>query len=115
MNLQNDLHQKGFQLAIDDFGTGYASINLLTEISADILKIDRMLLNDCENNPRSRIVMETIINLSHQLQMEVIAEGVETKEQLAFLKEMHCDIGQGFLVAKPIEAEQFINIWSEKT
>lgn len=115
MVLANDLHQKGFQLAIDDFGTGYASINLLTEISADILKIDRMLLNDCENNPRSRIVMETIINLSHQLQMEVIAEGVETKEQLAFLKEMHCDIGQGFLVAKPIEAEQFINIWSEKT
>lgn len=114
MKLAKELHQQGFQLAIDDFGTGYASINLLTELSADILKIDRVLLNDCERNPRSKVVMETIINLSHRLHMEVIAEGIETEEQLSFLKELQCDIGQGFLVGKPIEAEEFMKVWGNK-
>lgn len=114
MELANELHEQGFQLAIDDFGTGYASINLLTEISADILKIDRELLNDCDKNLRSKIVVETIINLAHRLDMKVIAEGIETEEQLAFLKDLNCDIGQGFLVGRPTDAETFMQSWISK-
>ena len=114
LKLAKDLHRKGFQLAIDDFGTGYASINLLAEISADILKIDRVLLNDCNHNTRSQVVTEMIINLAHRLHMKVIAEGIETEEQLAFLRELNCDMGQGFLIGKPMESNQFMTSWNKE-
>lgn len=113
MQLANELHKKGFQLAIDDFGTGYASLNLLSVISADILKIDRSLLIDCHTNPRSKIVMEKIIELAHQMDMTVVCEGIETREQLEFVRSAGCDIGQGFLVGKPVQADEFTEIWEK--
>lgn len=113
MQLANELHKKGFQLAIDDFGTGYASLNLLSVVSADILKIDRSLLIDCHTNPRSKIIMEKIIELAHQMDMTVICEGIETREQLEFVRAAGCDIGQGYLVGKPVHADEFTDIWEK--
>ena len=113
MQLANELHKKGFQLAIDDFGTGYASLNLLSVVSADILKIDRSLLLDCGTNPRSKIIMEKIIELAHQMDMTVICEGIETQDQLEFVKAAGCDIGQGYLVGKPVHADAFTEIWEK--
>lgn len=110
MQLANELHKKGFQLAIDDFGTGYASLNLLSVVSADILKIDRSLLIDCHTNPRAKIIMEKIIELAHQMDMTVICEGIETREQLNFVKSAGCDIGQGYLIGKPVHANDFTDM-----
>lgn len=113
IHLSNRLHKEGFQLAIDDFGTGYASMNLLSIVSADILKIDKSLLNDYDTNSRSAIILQKIIELAHQMDMVVICEGIETKEQLDFLRTLHCDIGQGFLIGKPIEADKFVEVWKD--
>ena len=111
IELADGIKEKGFQLAIDDFGTGYASINLLADINADILKLDRGLLTNCHFNKRLQKITEMIITLSHSLGMRVVAEGIETEEQLAFLRNIQCDIGQGYLIGKPIEAKEFIKNW----
>lgn len=103
------LNKLGFMLAIDDFGTGYASLNILSSLSADILKIDKSLLNHIEDNSKARSIMQKIIELAHDIDMTVICEGIEKENQLIFLREMNCDIGQGYLVEKPISALQFEN------
>lgn len=104
------LHKKGFQLAIDDFGTGFASLNLLSVLSADILKIDKSLVDNI-NTKRGKAVLQKVIELAHLMEMTVVCEGIEQMEQLHQLKELNCDIGQGFLVSKPIPALEFEKIW----
>lgn len=96
LKLASQLHQLGFLLAIDDFGTGYASLNLLSVISADILKIDKSLLDDISENVRARSILRKVIELAHDIDMNVICEGIETREQWEFLKDIDCDIGQGY-------------------
>jgi len=108
---QNDLirrlQQAGFFVEMDDFGSGYSSLNMLKEISVDVIKIDRIFLEDSTNIERSRFILETVIKLSKQLNMEIIAEGVETKEQVDFLTGLGCDIFQGYYFDKPISVAEF--------
>jgi diguanylate cyclase (GGDEF)-like protein len=101
------LHQIGFSLSIDDFGSEYSSLSMLKDIPADTLKLDREFLNDSVNSAKGRIIIENIIRLSKELGMTAVAEGVETKRQLAFLKEVHCELAQGYYFAKPMPLHDY--------
>ncbi|MDD4069687.1 MAG: EAL domain-containing protein [Candidatus Izemoplasmatales bacterium] len=93
----------GFKIAIDDFGKGYSSISYLCQYPIDYIKIDRFFLNDLQINTSMFEIVKAIVNLSHQLNLEVVAEGVETKEVLDMIKAMDCDLVQGYYYSKPIE------------
>lgn len=102
-----NLHALGIELAIDDFGTGYSSLSYLRQFPIDRLKIDQSFIRNALNNPDDAAIAKTIIRLGHSLNLNVIAEGVETAEQQAFLIEEDCDEVQGFLYAKPMAFEDF--------
>lgn len=107
LKLASQLHKENFQLAIDDFGTGFASLNMLSVVSADVLKIDKCLLDDVKNNQRARAIIKKVIELAHDINMVVVCEGIETEPQLAYLKEIRCDMGQGYLLSRPINSKEF--------
>lgn len=97
----------GFRVAIDDFGSGLSSLSFVKDISIDILKIDKSLLSrNCEDE-KERIVLESIFNFAHRLKLTTVAEGVETREQLGFLRTCSCKVIQGFLFAKPMPESDF--------
>ncbi|BCN32272.1 putative bifunctional diguanylate cyclase/phosphodiesterase [Anaeromicropila herbilytica] len=98
------LKEYGISIAIDDFGSGYSSLNYLNLLPFDILKIDYEFLNKIKNKEDESLIYQTIIRLAHDMNLSVIAEGVETIEQLEFLKKYQCDIGQGYYYCKPIPA-----------
>ncbi len=100
------IKELGFKISIDDFGTGYSSLSYLRNIPADILKIDISFIRDIVDDQYDLAVVETIINLSKNLDMKTIAEGVETKEQLFLLQEINCDMVQGYLLSKPLPPEE---------
>lgn len=95
----------GLQLSIDDFGTGYSSLSYLKHFTIDRVKIDRAFVMDITRSKDDAAIVDAIISMSHSLNLKVIAEGVETPEQLQFLKEHHCDEIQGFYLARPMTAE----------
>src|SRR3984885_15275829 len=95
------LAQLGVHLALDDFGTGYSSLSYLRQYPIGTVKIDRTFLDEVPQNPASATLVETIIAMAHALGKRVVAEGVETNEQLVFLRERRCDIAQGFYLARP--------------
>lgn len=101
------LRTRGFIVEIDDFGKGHSSLSLLKDIQADVLKIDMSLLNEIESDPRSRIILGSVINMAVLLGMDVIAEGVETAQQLESLKEMGCRHFQGFWFSPPVPVSEF--------
>lgn len=107
IKLVSSLHSRGFHVEIDDFGSGYSSLNMLKDIEADILKIDKEFLREMENQERSRSILVSIIEMSKDIDMTVIAEGVETESQLKFLTDIGCDLFQGFYYSKPIQLEEF--------
>lgn len=95
------------QIALDDFGTGYSSFSYLTRIPIDTLKIDKSFIaNICEND-NDRYIAGTIINLAHQLGITVVAEGVETIDQLKILQEQTCDILQGYFFSRAISESDY--------
>lgn len=102
-----ELKKLGIRIALDDFGTGYSSLSYLKRLPVDRLKIDRSFVRDLTTDPDSATLVMTIINLAHNLRLGVIAEGVETAEQLKFLHLFRCDQWQGFLCSRPVAAEQF--------
>ncbi len=91
----------GSTIALDDFGTGYSSLNYLTKLPIDVLKIDRSFVIDMIENHKSRWVVENIIELSHKLGIQVVAEGVEIEAQVKYLKDILCDVVQGYYYSKP--------------
>lgn len=93
----------GIKIALDDFGTGYSSLSYLSRIQLDKIKIDRSFVNEV-GNARDEILIETIIAMSHSMNLAVVAEGIETPSQLAFLQQQHCEYGQGYYFSKPLEA-----------
>ena len=104
------IRNAGFRVAIDDFGSGLSSLQFVKDIPADVLKIDKSLLShNCEDE-KERIVLESIFSFAHRLHMKTVAEGVETKEQLAFLRTCDCYKIQGFLFAKPMPEEEYISL-----
>lgn len=102
------LRDYGFKIEIDDFGSGYSSLNMLKDISADVLKIDMGFLRATENEVKGRDILESIISLASKLGMEVITEGVETKSQLDMLNAMGCRLYQGYYFSKPIPVDEFV-------
>lgn len=102
-----NVHELGFLISMDDFGTGYSAFNVLKDIEIDILKIDKMFFDDVENNIRARIIIDTIIQMCKRLNIKTVAEGIETKEQVEFLKKVKCDMIQGYYFSKPISVEDF--------
>ena len=105
------LKSLGIGISIDDFGTGYSSLNYLKNFPIDYIKIDRSFISELMNDPNDAIIVNAIIKLAHNLHKEVIAEGVETKEQLDFLKNHQCDITQGFFFSKPLPVEEIEKIY----
>lgn len=107
MEVIRKLHDAGFIIEIDDFGSGYSSLNMLKDICSDVLKIDREFLRETENAVRSRDILEEIIRLSNRMNMTVITEGVETREQVDMLTDMGCRVFQGYYFSKPIPIQEF--------
>lgn len=101
VKILEEIKSLGVSIALDDFGTGYSSLNYLTKLPIDVLKIDRSFVVDLMNDPKSKCIVENIINLSHQLGIEVVAEGVEDKSQVEYLRTILCDIVQGYYYSKP--------------
>lgn len=89
-------------MAVDDFGTGYSSLSYLTKLPISTLKIDLGFITNMTSKPDDLSIVSTIISLGHSLNLKVIAEGVETEEQAALLRELKCDEIQGFLYSKPL-------------
>ena len=103
----SDLRRKGFLVEIDDFGKDNSTLSFLKDINADVLKIDMCFLQEIRNNERNRIILQSMISLAYSLGMDVIAEGVETEEQLRVLTEMGCNHFQGYFFCRPLPAEAF--------
>lgn len=113
IDLIRKVRAAGFCVAIDDFGSGLSSLSFVKDISVDILKIDRSLFSgNCEDE-KERIVLESIFMFAHRLKWTTVAEGVETAEQLNFLKTCDCKMIQGYLFAKPMPEADFVNICRE--
>jgi diguanylate cyclase (GGDEF)-like protein len=101
------LQNIGFTLEVDDFGSGFSSLNLIRNISVDTIKIDKDFLDNEIASEKGKIVVNHTIDMAKDLKLQVIAEGVETKEHVDFLKNSHCDIAQGYYFAKPMPLEEF--------
>ena len=99
----------GIKLSMDDFGTGYSSLSYLRQYPFDVLKIDRSFITGITDNKADCNLVKAAIAMSHSLEMKVVAEGVETKEQLDLLNELNCDIAQGFYLSKPLPAAKLLN------
>lgn len=107
IDILNRLHELGIHLAIDDFGTGYSSLAYLKSFPLDVLKIDKSFIDDIPMQSDDMEITATIIAMAKTLRMKVIAEGVETPAQMAFLSSRNCDFYQGYFASKPLPAEEF--------
>lgn len=105
-SILKELYDTGIQIAIDDFGTGYSSLNYLKNFHIHRLKIDRSFIRDMMDGPKDAKIVGTIVSIAHALNLKVIAEGVETEEQLEFLRDLQCDEIQGFYYSKPLSASE---------
>jgi EAL domain-containing protein (putative c-di-GMP-specific phosphodiesterase class I) len=103
----NRLHALGVRLAIDDFGTGYSSLAYLKLFPLDVLKIDKSFIDDIPHHRDDMEIATAIVAMAHTLRLKVLAEGVETKAQLAFLQGQGCDLYQGYLTSPPVPADEF--------
>ncbi|MEO8402328.1 MAG: EAL domain-containing protein [Gammaproteobacteria bacterium] len=113
LNLLNKLIKMGFYISLDDFGTGFNSLNYLLHIPAHTVKIDKSFIDGLPNNKNSIAIVRAVITLCHSLDKKVIAEGVETLEQLQFLKQEDCDEIQGYYFSRPVPINELKNLISE--
>jgi diguanylate cyclase (GGDEF)-like protein/PAS domain S-box-containing protein len=105
--LLNSARELGPLLGIDDFGTGYSALSYLQRLALDFVKIDRSFVTPLGENPQTGAIVGAIIDLAHALGLVVVAEGVETEEQMAILRDLGCDVAQGFLIGKPMPKDEF--------
>jgi len=114
-NMMTTLQEKGFIVLMDDFGSGYSSLNILKDIKVDVLKIDMRFLSDTEEEARSENILAAVVRMAKWLNLPVIAEGVERKEQVLFLKSIGCEYVQGYYFAKPMPVTEYEELaFSEK-
>ncbi len=104
----HELHAAGFSIAIDDFGTGYSSLSRLREMPVRVLKIDRSFVSGVNEDRQSASIVSAFLELANGLDMTTLAEGIETAEELAFLRERGCKLGQGFFFSRPVPPEEII-------
>lgn len=107
LSIMRHLRSLGFIVSIDDFGAGYSSLNLLKDMSSDVLKLDKEFFSHGEMQKEEQIIVSSIINMAKQLNMKVLSEGIETEMQCEFLKEISCDMVQGYFYAKPMPIIEF--------
>ena len=112
LEIANEIKKEGFKLSMDDFGTGYSSLSMLKDIPVDIIKLDRDFFR-ADMDKREKVVVTNIVHMARELDIEVISEGIETADQEQFLKEVGCNMAQGYYYAKPAPIEQLAAmIWS---
>ncbi|TAP34111.1 bifunctional diguanylate cyclase/phosphodiesterase, partial [Alteromonas sp. KUL42] len=114
MNAISKMKQMGFIIALDDFGTGYSSLKYLKDFPIDILKIDKSFVRDIGTNKVNEGIILAILRMADSLQIDCVAEGIETKEQVTFLKEMGCEYLQGYFYSKPLPADAVLNLDYDK-
>ena len=105
-----DLKRAGTKIAMDDFGAGHSSLTLLTRCPIDTLKIDKEVIKEIHSDSRSRIVVQSMIDLASSLDVSVCAEGIEDKEQVHALTDMNCEFGQGYYFSEPLSAAQLATL-----
>jgi EAL domain-containing protein (putative c-di-GMP-specific phosphodiesterase class I) len=109
-----EMRALGVRLMLDDFGTGYASLAYLNSLRFDVLKIDRSFVSQLETDANSTAIVRTVLGLARDLEMDVIAEGIENEVQLRMLAEMGCEMGQGYYFSRPLEAAQATQLLMRK-
>ncbi len=102
------MHELGFLCSLDDFGSGFSSLGLLKEFDVDTIKLDRRFFLDI-SNPKTKDVIACLIELSERLGVHTVAEGIETREQLDYLRAVHCDMVQGYVFSRPLPVPDFEN------
>lgn len=110
LNFIHEFHEMGFKVSMDDFGSGYSSLYLLSELPIDLIKMDKCFLQTQDLQKKERVIISNVINMTHQLDIQTLCEGVETTEQSEFLKSVGCDIQQGFYFSRPVTREQLQEI-----
>ncbi|NMA82330.1 MAG: EAL domain-containing protein [Epulopiscium sp.] len=106
IQILQQIRELGITVALDDFGTGYSSLTYLKQLPIDVLKIDRSFVSNINMCGEEEVIVNSVIQIAHDLDLVVVAEGIETEEQLAFLREYHCDIGQGYFFSRPLPPEE---------
>jgi EAL domain-containing protein (putative c-di-GMP-specific phosphodiesterase class I) len=107
------LQDKGVHIAMDDFGTGYSSLNYLKQLPLNTLKIDRSFISDLRPDTKDAEIIKSVISLGQGLKLQIVAEGVDDPEQLAVLRDLNCEIVQGFLFSRPLSAADMTEILRE--
>ena len=115
LQTMNLLRDRGVRFSIDDFGTGYSSLAYLGSLPIDSLKIDRSFVMGLHEKPQNVEIVRAVLNLAQSLGRRVVAEGIETKEQLVTLRRLGVHIGQGYLLSRPLRAEQVTELLSVTT
>ncbi len=108
------LKEEGFKLLMDDFGSGYSSLNILLETPFDVIKLDKKFMENMMLSDKGRLILEHVVHMADKLDLGIVAEGVETKEQVEILQQIGCDQVQGYYYAKPMPEDEFYALLVEQ-